>query len=176
MSQPVARPTFLSRVGNEELLARQGRALEAGLLDGFTGLIAWGRGSTDTDGSQDLLYLTNHMSAVNHIPGSHAHRARGHAALILAPDRQPVLVSDCYDIDRSDVSAGEIRLSIFVDRDTARAAAELGLSGKRIGLAGQAGLLHSAAVCMQDELGPYRNRLTRFRWCPRPEARRSPLP
>lgn len=154
MSHNVARPTPLSRVGNDELLARQERALEAALLDGFAGLIVWGRGSTNSDGCQDLLYLTNHMSAVSHIPDSQAHRARGHAALILAPGQKPVLVSDCYDIDRSEVSAGEIRLSTFVDRDTARAAAELGLSGKRIGLAGQAGLLHSAAVCMQEELGP----------------------
>ncbi|MCE3543752.1 hypothetical protein LXJ56_26605, partial [Escherichia coli] len=72
-------------MGNEELLARQGRALEAALIDGLAGLIVWGRGSTNSDGSQDLLYLTNHMSAVSHIPDSHAHRARGHAALILAP-------------------------------------------------------------------------------------------
>jgi len=154
MSQIVARPTSLARVGNEELVARQGRALEAALLAGFAGLIVWGRGSTNSDGSQDLLYLTNHMSAVSHIPDSHAHRARGHAALILAPGQEPVLVSDCYDIDRSEISPCEIRLSTFVDRDTARAAADLGLGGKRIGLAGQAGLLHSAAVCMQDELGP----------------------
>ncbi len=122
--------------------------------EGLAGLIVWGRGSTNSDGCQDLLYLTNHMSAVSHIPDSHAHRARGHAALVLAPGREPVLVTDSYDIDRAEVAVDDIRLSTFVDCDTAKIASELGLRGRRIGLAGQSGLLHSAATCITDGLGP----------------------
>ena len=69
-------PTTLPRVDDAELAARCDRALDAALREGFSGLIVWGRGSTNSDGSQDLLYLTNHMSAVSHIPDSEAHRAR----------------------------------------------------------------------------------------------------
>jgi Xaa-Pro aminopeptidase len=147
------RPTLLSRASDAEFATRQVRALEEALREGFDGLIVWGRGSTNSDGSQDLLYLTNHMSVVSHIPDSHAHRARGHAGLILAPGKDPVLVTDSYDIDRAHVPVGDVRLSTFVDRDVARVAIELGLKGKRIGLAGQTGLLHSAAVMMAAELG-----------------------
>lgn len=147
------RPTLLARASDAEFAARQQQALDHALRDGFDGLIVWGRGSTNSDGSQDLLYLTNHMSVVSHIPDSHAHRARGHAGLILAPGKDPVLVTDSYDIDRTQVPVGDVRLSTFVDRDVARVAIELGLKGKRIGLAGQTGLLHSAAVMMAAELG-----------------------
>jgi Xaa-Pro aminopeptidase len=150
----IARPTALSRPSDAELADRRTRALDAAVAEGWDGLIVWGRGSTNSDGSQDLLYLTNHMSAVSHIPDSLAHRARGHAALVLAPGHHPILVTDSYDVDRTAVGVGEIRLSTFVDRDAARVAADLGLRGKRVGIAGQTGLLHSAAVCMGDELGP----------------------
>ena len=147
------RPTTIDRADDAEFAVRRDRALDAALRDGFAGLIVWGRGSTNSDGSQDLLYLTNHMSAVSHIPDSHAHRARGHAGLVLAPGHDPVLVTDSYDLDRSDVPVSDIRLSTFVDRDVARVAAELGLKGTRVGLAGRAGLLHDAAMMMESELG-----------------------
>ncbi len=148
------RPTALLRPGDLELAERQARALEAAVSEGLGGLIVWGRGSTNSDGSQDLLYLTNHMSAVSHIPDSASHRARGHAALVLAPGREPVLVTDSYDLDRAEVGVREIRLSTFVDRDAARTAAELGLRGRPVGLAGRSGLLYSAGACIADELGP----------------------
>lgn len=154
MTNFTARPTALPRPGDAELSDRRTRALGAAVAEGLDGLIVWGRGSTNSDGCQDLLYLANHMSAVSHIPDSHAHRARGHAALVLAPGREPVLVTDSYDIDRSSVGVQDIRLSTFVDRDAARIAVEMGLRGHRVGLAGQSGLLHSAAVCLADELGP----------------------
>jgi Xaa-Pro dipeptidase len=153
MTAIAARPTNLPRPSDAELAERRRRALEAALQAGLDGLIVWGRGSTNSDGCQDLLYLTNHMSAVSHIPDGDAHRARGHAAVVLAPNRDPVLVTDSYDIVRDEVGVKEIRLSTFVDRDTARVAAELGLRARRIGLAGQSGLLHSAAVCIAEELG-----------------------
>lgn len=146
-------PSLLPRVSDEELAERQRRALNAALEAGFGGLIVWGRGGTNADGCADLLYLTNHISTVSHIPDSVAHRARGHAALVMAPEHDPVLVTDAYDIDKTEVGVRDIRMSTFVDRDTARVAGDLGLRGKRVGLAGQTGLLHSAGVCMAEELG-----------------------
>ncbi|RKF48322.1 Xaa-Pro peptidase family protein [Paraburkholderia fungorum] len=147
------RPTSLPRPSDAELHERQTRALESALRAGFDGLIVWGRGATNVDGCADLLYLTNHISTVSHIPDSDAHRGRGHAALVLVPGRDPVLVTDAYDIDPSIVGVSDIRMSTYVDRDTARVALESGLGGRKIGLAGQTGLLHSAAVCMSQELG-----------------------
>ena len=154
MPSPLARPTCLPRVADAEFGDRQGRFLEAASRDGMDGVIVWGRGSTNSDGSQDLLYLTNHMSAVSHIPDSDAHRARGHAGLVMAPGREPILVTDSYDIAPEEVGIRDIRLTTFVDRDTARAAVELGLRGRCVGIVGRTSLLHSAAVCMAEELGP----------------------
>ncbi len=151
---PPPRPTPLARPSDDELRLRQQRAVEAAQRAGLAGLIVWGRGSTNADGCADLLYLTNHLSAVSHIPDSEANSARGHAALVLAPGREPVLVTDSYDIDRSEVGVHDIRLSTYVDRDCAQVAIELGLQAKSIGVAGQTGLLHSAAVRMAEVLGP----------------------
>lgn len=153
MDHSKSKPTTFNRPDDAEFISRRERALDAALEEGLAGLIVWGRGSTNSDGSQDLLYLTNHMSAVSHIPDSHAHRARGHAGLVLAPGHEAVLITDSYDIDRSEVPVKDVRLSTFVDRDVAQVAVELGLKGKRVGLAGQAGLLHSAAVMIGTELG-----------------------
>ena len=94
---PAPRPNRIPRADDAEYAGRMDRALEAALKAGLDGLIVWGRSSTNSDGSQDLLYLTNHMSAVSHIPDSQAHRARGHAGLVLAPGHNPVLVADSFD-------------------------------------------------------------------------------
>lgn len=153
MSYIKPSPTTLLRPSDQELHHRQASALESAVRAGFDGLIVWGRGGTNADGCADLLYLTNHISAVSHIPDSDAHRGRGHAALVMMPGRDPVLVTDAYDIDRAEVGVSDVRMSTFVDRDTARVALELGMGGRKIGLAGQTGLLHSAAVCMAQELG-----------------------
>ena len=153
MHYPPPRVTAHARPSDHELHGRQARVLESAVRAGFDGLIVWGRGGTNADGCADLMYLTNHISTVSHIPDSDAHRGRGHAALVMVAGRDPVLVTDAYDIDRAEVGVSDIRMSTFVDRDTARVALELGLGGRRIGLAGQTGLLHSAAVCMVQELG-----------------------
>lgn len=138
---------------HRELSARRDAALTAAQAAGLDGLIVWGRGSTNVDGCADLLYLTNHLTAVSHIPDCPGNRARGHAALVLAPGREPVLVTDSYDLVPAELGLRDVKLSTEVDRDTARAAIDLGLGGKRVGVAGQTGLLHSAATCLAIELG-----------------------
>jgi Xaa-Pro dipeptidase len=150
---PSAQPTALPPPDLTELAGRRRAALAAAQAAGLDGLIVWGRGSTNVDGCADLLYLTRHLTAVSHIPDGPGNRARGHAALVLAPGREPVLVTDSYDLDPSELGLSEVRLSTEVDRDTARAACDLGLGGHRVGLAGQTGLLHSAAACLAHELG-----------------------
>ncbi len=136
-----------------ELAGRRAAALAAAAAAGFDGLVVWGRGSTNVDGCADLLYLSNHLTAVSHIPDGPGNRARGHAGLVLAPGREPVLVTDSYDLDRSQLGLPDIRLTTEVDRDVARVAADLGLRGKRLGVAGQTGLLASAAACLAETLG-----------------------
>jgi Xaa-Pro aminopeptidase len=152
MTALLPRPNRFPRPGDDELAERRVRALDMALHEGMNGLIVWGRGSTNSDGCQDLLYLTNHMSAVSHIPDSEANRARGHAALVLAPGREPILITDAYDAVPEEIGLRDIRLTTFVDRTTALVAAELGLQGSCVGLAGQSGLLHSAAVCIAEGL------------------------
>lgn len=148
-----AQRSTLPPPDHRELSARRTAALAAARAVGFDGLIVWGRGSTNVDGCADLLYLTNHLTAVSHIPDGPGNRARGHAALVLADGRDPVLVTDSYDLVPAELGLRDVKLSTQVDRDAARAAIDLGLAGKRIGVAGQTGLLHSAAACLASELG-----------------------
>lgn len=135
------RPTTIDPIGNAEYLQRQARLREHLRERGFDGAIVWGRGSTNVDGSADLLYLTGHLSAVTHILDSPTHSARGHAGLILPVNGPSILVTDSYDADFAAIPADDVRMSIRVDVDTANAAVESGLKGKRIALIGMSGLL-----------------------------------
>ena len=153
-SPNIVRPTALAPIGNAELLTRQDRLRELLASRGFDGAIVWGRGSTNVDGCTDMLYLTGHLSAVSHILDSAAHSARGHAGLIIKPTGPTILVTDSYDSYFDALPADDVRLSITVDVDTAKAAAESGLSGKRIALIGMSGLLHSHYARMAEVLAP----------------------
>ena len=150
----IVRPTGLAPIGNAELLTRQDRLRESLASRGFDGAIVWGRGSTNVDGCTDLLYLTGHLSAVSHILDSAAHSARGHAGLVIKPTGPTILVTDSYDSDLDALPADDARLSISVDVDTAKAAVESGLSGKRIALIGMSGLLQSHYARMAEILAP----------------------
>lgn len=150
----IVRPTGLAPIGNAELLTRQDRLRESLASRGFDGAIVWGRGSTNVDGCTDLLYLTGHLSAVSHILDSAAHSARGHAGLVIKPTGPTILVTDSYDSDLDALPADDARLSIAVDVDTAKAAVESGLSGKRIALIGMSGLLQSHYARMAEILAP----------------------
>ena len=150
----IVRPTGLAPIGNAELLIRQDRLRESLASRGFDGAIVWGRGSTNVDGCTDLLYLTGHLSAVSHILDSAAHSARGHAGLVIKPTGPTILVTDSYDSDLDALPADDARLSIAVDVDTAKAAVESGLSGKRIALIGMSGLLQSHYARMAEILAP----------------------
>lgn len=150
----VIRPTLVAPIGNPEYLLRQGLLREQLRASGFDGAIVWGRGSTNVDGSADLLYVTGHLSAVTHILDSPAHSARGHAGLVLPVDGPSILVTDSYDAEFAAIPVDDARMSIRVDVDTARAAVEAGLQGKRIALIGMSGLLFAHHERMVEILGP----------------------
>jgi Xaa-Pro aminopeptidase len=143
----------LEAIGNPEYLDRQARLRALLSSHGFAGAIVWGRGSTNVDGCTDLLYLTGHLSAVSHILDSPAHSARGHAGLVITPKEPTILVTDSYDADFESIPADDVRLSITVDVDTARAAVESGLKGQRVALIGMSGLLVGHYMRIAEVLG-----------------------
>ena len=128
----------------DEFAERRARAMEMAKKRGLDGLLIWGRGGTNVDGSADLLYLSNHLSAVTHIHDTASGTARGHAALLLAEDREPLLITDAYDTAPDDIAVEDLRFSTFVDTDAGAAIVKAGLAGGRIGLAGAGGLLHTS--------------------------------
>ncbi|MFM8350425.1 MAG: M24 family metallopeptidase [Actinomycetales bacterium] len=148
------RPTLVAPICSSEYLLRQGLLRELLQAEGFDGAIVWGRGSTNVDGSADLLYVTGHLSAVTHILDSPTHSARGHAGLVLPVEGPSILVTDSYDADFASIPVDDARMSIRVDVDTARAAVEAGLQGRRIALIGMSGLLFAHHARMVDVLGP----------------------
>lgn len=145
--------SFLLPPSQTEFTSRRAKALQEAGRRGLDGLLIWGRGGTNVDGSADLLYLSNHLSPVSHMPDSEAGTSRGHAALLIAEGIEPLLITDAYDVQKSDVAVEKIQITTFVDRDAGRAIARAGLSGKRIGLAGNSGLLHTSHARIIDAAG-----------------------
>lgn len=144
----------VAAISTDEYQQRQSRLADLLIANGFDGALVWGRGSTNVDGSADLLYITGHLSAVSHILDSDAHSARGHAGAVLVPGRPLVLVTDAYDVDPTQLPVNDVRLSTRVDTDLGAVAAELGLRSKRIALIGMSGLLHTHYLRIREAVGP----------------------
>lgn len=136
-----------------EFATRRLNVLAEARRRGLDAVLIWGRGGTNVDGSADLLYLSNHLSPVSHMPDSEAGTARGHAALLIAEGIEPLLITDAYDIQKTDVAVDNLQITPFVDRDAGKAIAKAGLAGKRIGLVGNSGLLHSAYTRIVEAAG-----------------------
>jgi Xaa-Pro aminopeptidase len=151
-SNPVA-DFAVTPISSGEYEIRQARLLELAVSRGFDGVVVWGRGSTNADGCADLLYVTGHISVVSHIIDSATHTARGHAGLVLVPNRPRTVVTDSYDADPAAIPVDDVRLSIRVDSDLGKAAAELGLSGRNVALVGMSGLLHAHYERLAEALG-----------------------
>lgn len=153
MTQSTDNRPAIAPISHQEYRERQSRL--AGLLaeHGFDGALIWGRGSTNADGSADLLYLTGHLSAVSHILDSEAHSARGHAGLVMVPGQPLVLVTDAYDVDTAQLPVDDVRLSTRVDHDLGAVAAEIGLGTRRIALIGMSGLLHTHYLRLVEAVG-----------------------
>lgn len=141
-------------ISSKEFADRRAKARKAAAERGFKALLVWSRGGHTVEAYGDVYYLTNFHSLFPIVPDSGPWVSRGHAALILPVDGEPVLVTDYLDDPENRVAVQDIRVSLDVAQGTVDALRKLGLLGAPIGLVARDSLLHSAWKRMELLAGP----------------------
>jgi Xaa-Pro aminopeptidase len=139
-SRPPGPPPSIERA---EFKQRQERARAAAAERGLDGLLVWARGASTVDYYGDILYLTGHHTPVPQLHDTTSWTGRGHSALILPVEGDPVLVVDVFDLPRERVPVDDTRTTYHVPQSTGEILAELGLSRAKLGLVGRESLLHA---------------------------------
>lgn len=142
-------PTILSNAFKQ----RQRDAAEAAKAAGLDALLVWSRGGHTVEAYGDVYYLTNFHSLFPCVPDRVSWASRGHAALILPVDGDPILVTDYLDDPEDRVAVSDIRVVPDITVGTVDVLRETGLLDKRIGLAGMMSFLVSAHRRMQERAG-----------------------
>jgi Xaa-Pro aminopeptidase len=141
------------RIDGQEFVARQKNAVAAAKEKGFDGLLVWSREGPPMEYYGDVLYLTNHHCAMNHIEDTTAWTARGFNALVLPVDEEPVLITDLPVPADVPVHVDDVRVTLHVPQTTADVLREKNLAERRIGLVGRAALLASHHRVLTESLG-----------------------
>jgi Xaa-Pro aminopeptidase len=140
-------------ISSREFASRRRAALKAAGERGLKGLVVWSRGGNSVEAYGHVYYLTNFHSLFPIVAGDGPWVSRGHAALVLPVDGDPVLVTDYLDDPEDRVAVKDIRVTLDVAEGVVSAMRELGLLGAKVGLAGRDSLLHSAYQRMEKVAG-----------------------
>jgi Xaa-Pro aminopeptidase len=140
-------------IPSEEFAARRERAREIAQERGLNGLLVWSRGGTTVDWYGDVLYLSNYVTPIPQIPHTARWSGRGHTALILPIDSDPVLIVEVPDYPKDQVQVEEVRWAVHVPQLAAQVLKERGLDRAKLGLVGRETLLQSSLRLLQDEIG-----------------------
>ena len=120
-----------------EFEGRWRRALaecEARELDG---LLAVSRGASAIDSYADVFYLSGHYGNIGFTPDFQDYWVgRSHSAVLLVPDREPLLIVDGADYRRDLVGIGDVRFALDFPGAVAGALEERGLARGRVGVCG----------------------------------------
>ena len=143
---PSGGPTALGPPSREEFAERRARALDAALGRGYDGMIVWSRGATNADANAGVLYLANHQTPCSHLPDFPGSSSRGHCAIVLVPDREPVLVTDYFEVEPGVVAVDDVRATTRIPATVAEVCEELGLGRSRIAFDGATALMHASWV------------------------------
>jgi Xaa-Pro aminopeptidase len=136
MSFP-ARVPVSTPVPAAEYEGRWRRALEQCSARGLDGLLAVSRGASAIDSYADVFYLCGHYGNIGFTPDFQDYWVgRSHSAVLLAPDREPLLVVDGADYRRDLVGIEDVRFALDFPAAVAGALGERGLARGRVGVCG----------------------------------------
>jgi Xaa-Pro aminopeptidase len=120
-----------------EYEGRWRRALAECSERGLDGLLAVSRGATSIDSYADVFYLCGHYGNIGFTPDfQDCWIARSHSAVLLAPEREPLLIVDGADYRRDLVGIADVRFALDFPRAVARALRDFGLERGRVGVCG----------------------------------------
>ncbi|HEV3070126.1 MAG TPA: Xaa-Pro peptidase family protein [Solirubrobacteraceae bacterium] len=132
MSALAPSPTPSSEFG-----ARWQRALAECGKRGLDGLLAVSRGASSIDSYADVFYLSGHYGNIGFTPDFQDYWVgRSHSAVVLVPDREPLLIVDGADYRRDLIGIEEVRFALDFPAAVAQALRDLGLDRGRVGVAG----------------------------------------
>lgn len=141
------------QIDDTEFAARRRDATRQAAERDFDALLVWSRGGHTVEAYGDVYYLTNFHSLFPVVPDTWRWASRGHAALILPVDGEPVLLTDYHDDPEDRVKVTDIRTVTDLTTGTVDVLKEMGLLDKKIGLVGRQTFLVSALRRMEEAAG-----------------------
>ncbi|MEM8837641.1 MAG: Xaa-Pro peptidase family protein [Pseudomonadota bacterium] len=143
-------------IADSEFARRQETARQKAREKGFDALLVWSRGGHTVETYGDLYYLTNFHSLFPCVPDRVTWSSRGHGALILPVDGDPVLITDYVDDPEDRIKVKDVRSVVDISTATVDALKEMGLVDKKIGLVGMMSFLMSAYRRMEAHAGNHK--------------------
>lgn len=143
----------MQAISSQEFEDRREIVRQKARESGFAGLVLFSRGGTTVDFYGDVMYLTNFHSTFPVIQDAPTWTARGHAALIMPTEGDPVLVTDYLDGSRDHIEVDDIRETLQVPQAIGKVIRELGLAGESLGLVGGQSLAMPWFVEIEAEAG-----------------------
>ncbi len=144
--------SYLS-IPDQEFIERQNKTKAAAKAAGYDALLIWSRGGNTVEAYGDVYYLSNFHSTFPMVSDTPYWTNKGHAAIVLPVDGDPILITDYVDDPEDRIKVRDVRIDLDVAKGAIRALRSSGLLDKRIGLVGRSTLLHSAMEFMRDEAG-----------------------
>lgn len=142
-----------TQIRDDEFAARRQAAAKQAAEQGFDALLIWSRSGSSLGTYADVYYLTNFHSLFPLVTDNWRWASRGHSALILPVDGDPVLLTDYHDDPEDRVKVTDIRTVTDLTTGTVDALREMGLLDKKIGMVGRQSFLVSALRRMQEAAG-----------------------
>lgn len=143
-------------IPDDEFAKRRERAKQRAKERGLDALLVWSRSGHTVETYGDLYYLTNFHSLFPCVPDRATWASRGHGALILPVDGDPVLVTDYVDDPEDRIKVKDVRCVDDITVSTVDVLKEMGLIDKKIGLVGQMSFLLSALHRMEERAGNHK--------------------
>jgi Xaa-Pro dipeptidase len=101
----------------------------------------------------DVLYLTNHHSAVGQLQDLPTWSGRGYNVLVLPVDGEPTLIVDLPDCPRERVYVEDVRFTLHVPKLVAEVLGEKRIDRERLAVAGRETLLANTRDQLEEAVG-----------------------
>lgn len=144
-------PAF--HIPDSEFAERRAKAQAMAKDMGLDALIVWSRSGHSVEAYGDLYYLTNFVSLFPCVPDRRTWSSRGHGALILPVDGDPILVTDYLDDPEDRIKVSDVRAEPDLAAGVVDVLKETGLLGGKLGMVGMMSFLVSALRRMEDHAG-----------------------
>lgn len=144
--------TTIYSISRSEFSERRRLALAQAESRGLEALLVWSRGGPNAEYG-DVYYLSNWHSPNPPMPNSQRWSAKGHAAMLLPVEGDPVLLADTLDDPDDRISVDDARVAPYLPRAVGELIKDLGLAQGKIGLVGEDAFLRRDWLELVNAIG-----------------------